>query len=123
MECGAVGSLTDEQLVARFVALAIAQDRAASQDETEVCDRLYDALEAIKQELKSRPGDRRHALIACLGHENAHVRYEAAMATLSIAPEPARAVLRAFSNWPRAQHASLAREVINALDAGVYVPG
>lgn len=72
--------------------------------------KMYDKLEAIKTELKSRPGDQRSALLPLYHHKNRQVQIKAAKATLAIAPDAARAQLEAIreSGWqPQALDAGM----------------
>ena len=117
-----VSDMTDEQLVERFVVIAESQDEANLYGDTTEYNRLYDLMEEVEQELRSRPGDGRHALTEFLDHENAQVRYKAAVATLALAPEAARAVLQKLSDRNRYPEAADARSMLDALDDGSYVP-
>lgn len=118
-----VSELSQEQLVERFVAIALEQDYINRMDEpVSEYNRLYDLMEEVKQELQSRPGDERHALIPLLDHDNAHVRLKAAIATLALAPEAARATLQALGDRNRPPEATNARRMLRALDEGRYVP-
>ena len=118
-----VADMTEEQLVERFVAIALEQDYVERMDEpVSEYNRLFGLMDEVKQELKSRPDDGRHALIAFLDHENAHVRLKAAIATLALAPEAAYATLQALSDRNRPPEAGNARGMLSALDNGTYKP-
>lgn len=118
-----VADMTDDQLSERFTVIALELEYIERMDEpVSEYIRLYDLMDEVKQELKSRSGDRRHALIALLDHDNAYVRLKAAIATLALAPERARAVLQALSDPNRYSEAADAREMMRALDDGSYVP-
>jgi len=84
-----IKSLTVEQLVERFVAVALDQDEAELQEDTRKFRPLYEQMEAVEQELKSRFGDQRRALLPLHNHLNAQVRLKAAPATLAVAPDTA----------------------------------
>lgn len=72
-------------LVARFEELAIAP---CEQIDVSVLayNRLYDRLASVQQELKSRDGDAKQALVRLHCHRNLQVRITAANATLAVAP-------------------------------------
>jgi len=111
-----------DELVERFIALCVEQDRELLRGDVPRVNQLFDDIEAIKQELKSRPGDQRHALIPLYQHDNMQVRLEAATATLAIAPEAARTALEAIkaSGWmPQAAEAS---HTFWTLDRGIFKP-
>lgn len=118
-----VAVLTDEHLVERFVAIALEQDYIERMDEpVSEYNRLYDLMEEVEGELKSRQGDRRSLLLPLHAHENAHVRLKAALATLAVAPEAARGVLRVISDRNRQPEAGNARGMLRALEEGRFVP-
>jgi len=117
-----LGTATVDELVERFINLCVAQDREMMRGDVPEVNRLYDDIEAVKQELKARPGDQRRALIFLYGHENMQVRLKAANATLAIEPEAARATLEAIkaSNWlPQSADASSG---LSNLDRGIFKP-
>ena len=87
-------NLTVPQLVDRFAAMGVEQDNALLLDEYTSFNRLFDQMEAIKAELKSRDGDQRSALLTLFDHPNMQVRLKAAKATLAVAPDAARRMLR-----------------------------
>jgi hypothetical protein len=122
MKGAALSRMTTEKLVELFAELAVEQDRALLLRAISTVNKIYDKLEAIKTELKSRPGDQRVALLPLYNHRNMQVRVKAAKATLAIAPEAARAQLEAIraSGWqPQALDAGMS---LGFLDEGVYKP-
>ena len=114
--------MTTPQLVQRFVILSLEQDRTLTRDDVEGYNRLFDALEAVKQELQSRPGDKRQALLPLYDHSNAQVRLNAAMGTLEVAPEAARRMLEIISHSREYPQAADAGMTIHALDGDVFKP-
>jgi hypothetical protein len=117
-----LSDLTTEQLVQQFTALAVRQDMALLSRAHSDANKIYLKIDAIKNELKSRPGDQRFALLPLFNHKNMQVRLKAAHATLAIAPEEARAQLEAIrqSGWqPQALDAGMS---IRNLDQGIYKP-
>jgi hypothetical protein len=117
-----LASLNVVQLVDRFVALALQQDRALLGEDVHRFNRLFDHMEAVKRELQARPGDQRSALLALLEHPNVHVRLKAAKATLAIAPEIARRTLQTIADscaYPQAGDAGMS---LANLDRGIFKP-
>jgi hypothetical protein len=111
MKRAKLSSLSIPELVQRFTELAVDQDMALLSGEISKVNKIYDKLEAIKTELKSRPGDQRSALLPLYHHKNKQVQIKAAKATLAIAPLAARAQLQAIkdSGWqPQALDAGMA---------------
>lgn len=109
-------------LVFRFAELAVEQDRALLGFDTKEVNRIFWRLKEIEDELKSRHGDQRRALMSLYDHPNPQVRVKAAKATLAVAPEAARAVLEeiaAAKNQPQALEAGMS---LFNLDSGVYKP-
>ncbi|WP_398470361.1 DUF2019 domain-containing protein [Tardiphaga sp.] len=85
--------LDTSELVAKFLELALAQHEAVETFQTARYNRLYDRIELIKRELKAREGDQRMALLPLLEAPNIQVRFMAAYALLTIAPEQVRKTL------------------------------
>jgi hypothetical protein len=114
--------LSVDQLVQLFSELSMRQDMALLSNAQREVNRLFWRIDAIAEELKSRPGDQRRALLALYEHRNMQVRLKAARATLAIAPPIARAQLEAIaaSGWqPQAGDAGMS--LLN-LDRGIYKP-
>jgi hypothetical protein len=109
-------------LVGRFVAIALEQDQALLANDTAKFNPLYWAMDAVAIELKSRPGDQRHALLRLYDHPNAQVRLKAAKSTLAIAPEAARGILQAVSDSAECPQAGEAGMSLINLDRGIFKP-
>jgi hypothetical protein len=83
-------------------------------------NRLVDKIIVILDELKLRR--ERQRLLPLLSHKNRQVRYQAAMATLLVAPASAKEALEKLSNsheFPQAADASIA---LDKLADGSFVP-
>jgi Domain of unknown function (DUF2019) len=117
-----LGDLTIEQLVERFVAIALEQDMALRQGQHAKYNRLFDQMETVKQELQERTGDQRQALVPLHSHPNAQVRLKSAIATLTLVPEAAQRALQTISERNEYPQAAYARDMISALDKGSYNP-
>ena len=85
-------------LVDLFRDVALEQDHALLRDDITRVNRLFDRLEDIEAELKTRPGDQRRALLDLYTHPNPQVRVKAIKATLAVAPERARRALEALAD-------------------------
>lgn len=117
-----LAGLSVEDLVNTFESMALAQDKALFDDEHAKYNRLYDKMEVVKGELKSRAGDARHALMPLLNHANAQVRLKAAIALLGPEPTTAREALQRISDANEYPQAARARSMMSALDEGRYIP-
>ena len=114
--------MTVDQLLARFAAIGIDQDKALLRNEIAKFNRLYDEMDAIENELKARDGDQRCALVGLYDHPNAQVRLNAIKATLAVSPEQARRMLKVMADsrdYPQAGDAGMT--LIN-LERGIFKP-
>lgn len=115
-------TMTSEELVARLAHHAIEQDAKLLDNDTAAVNRLYDLMQDIATELKSRPGDQRSALVTLFAHPNIHVRLVAAKKTLAVSPLAARQQLEVIktSGWlPDCGDAGMC---LLALDQGIFKP-
>jgi uncharacterized protein DUF2019 len=117
-----LGQMSVAQLVERFVVLALEQDDALLSEEIAKFNRLFDEMEAVKSELKSRNGDQRRALLELYRHPNAQVRLKAAKATLAVAPQAARRALQVLADSQEFPQAGDAGMSIWALEQGIFKP-
>jgi len=122
MKQGELQKMSLEQLVERFEAIALAQDKAILMDEIAKFNRLFGQLEEVESELKSRDGDQRSTLLALYDHPNAQVRLTAAKATLAVAAKEARAQLQKLRESHEFPQAGDAGMTIRALDEGIFKP-
>jgi hypothetical protein len=118
-----LSNMTVQQLVERFAEIALDQDQAIRTDANAKYTRLFWQMEDVEDALKDRAGDQRRALLQLYHHANAQVRLAAAKATLAVAPEDARRVLRAIANSREGSQAGDAGMCLYALDAGIFKPG
>lgn len=122
MTTGQLQGLSVDELVERFVSNALDQDQAILLDDNRKYRRLYFEMKALKEALKGRAGDQRTALLPLLKHRNAQVRLKAAIATLAVEIDTARAALQKISDANEYPQAADARGMMSALDEGRYVP-
>ena len=122
MKMQALHSWSDDELIARFVDIALAQDHALMDEETETYSRLYQDMQAVRGELRVRPGDRRRVLIQLFDHENPNVRLMAAKSVLALEPERARHVLQDLHDRQVFLYGGSAGMTLWMLDSGRYVP-
>ena len=117
-----LSDVTTRNLVERFAQIGVAQDRALLGGEITKFNRLFDQMAAVSNELKSREGDQRSALMVLYDYPNIQVRLKAAKHTLAVAPVEARRQIEAIaaSNWmPQAGDAGMS---LSFLDRGVFKP-
>lgn len=115
-------NLTVDQLVERIIAITLDQDNALRTRNQARFNRLFDEIEAVKQELKARDGDQRRALLRLYDHPNPQVRLKAVKATLAVAPEPARRMLKVIAEsreYPQAGEAGMS---LYNLELGIFKP-
>jgi hypothetical protein len=114
--------MTVEQLVEQFAAIGLDQDLAIRKDDNARFTRLFWQMEAVEEELKTRKGDQRQALLQLYHHANTQVRLAAAKATLAVAPGAARRTLEAIASsrdYPQAGDAGMC---LDNLDHGIFKP-
>jgi hypothetical protein len=114
--------MTVADLVERFAQIGVAQDQALLSGDIGKFNRLFDRMGDVSNELKSRQGDQRRALMVLYNYPNMQVRLKAAKHTLAVAPVEARRQIEtiAASNWmPQAGDAGMS---LWNLDRGVYKP-
>jgi len=114
--------LTVDQLVDRFAAIGVEQDKAEQAEDNAKYRRLFYQMSDIQKELKRRPGDQRRALVVLFDYPNMQVRLMAAQYALAVAPQAARRVIEAIgaSTWPPQCYD--ARMCLRMLDEGTFVP-
>jgi hypothetical protein len=117
-----LNDMTVDQLVECFAAIALDQDRALLRNEIRRFNRLFDEMEAVKENLRTRDGDQRLALLRLYDHPNAQVRLKAAKATLAIAPDAARRTLQGIVDSREYPQAGDAGMTLDDLDAGSFEP-
>jgi Domain of unknown function (DUF2019) len=117
-----LSNLTVEQLLERFAALGVDQDKAKNKDDMPSVKCLFWEIQAVVTDLKSRPGDQRRTLTSLYDYPNMNVRLKAAKATLAVAPQAARRAIEAIaaSTWPPQCYD--ARMCLAALDDGIFKP-
>jgi uncharacterized protein YdcH (DUF465 family) len=109
-------SLSVPDLVDRFATIALEQDRALLYSEIAKFNRLFEKMNQVEAELKSRSGDQRRALKALYEHPNAQVRLKAAPATLGVMTKGARALIEEIANSRKFPQAGDAGMTLDALD-------
>jgi hypothetical protein len=122
--------LSNEQLVAAFVALSHKQGMALKNENTRRYNRLFDELKPIEAELRERGDDARRSLIPLLKatpnsglyYQDAQTRFNAAEELDSLVPELARATLRDIAaNGPR-KYRGMAGMSLSMREQGIYKP-
>jgi len=117
-----LGKMSVPQLVDRFTGLCVDQFQAELYSEAAKENRLIRQSIAVADELKSRAGDQRGALLPLLAHPNPQVRMMAAQFTLAVAPAAARQALQDLSDQNIYPQAAYARGTLMVLDKGEQKP-
>ena len=115
-------NMSTEDLVDRFVRIALDQDRPVRRDDNATFGRLFEQMDAVKEELKRRPGDQRRALIDLHNHPNVQVRLKSAIATLAIVPDKARRLLQVIADSREYPQAGDAGMTLYSLEQGIFKP-
>jgi Domain of unknown function (DUF2019) len=115
-------TMSADELVNLFRDYALEQDKAMLYGEQAKVNRLVWKLKDIADELKSRTGDQRSALLSLYDHRNAQVRVNAIKATLAVAPQKARQALETLASSNEFPAAGEAGMSIVALDRGIFKP-
>jgi cytochrome c oxidase assembly protein Cox11 len=122
MKSAKLPAMSANELVDLFTGFALQQDEAVLAFDVKETNRLYRTLKEIENELKSRPGDQRRALLPLLEHPNPQVQVKAAKATLAIAPAAARHVLEVIAETCYGPQKLEAGMSLSNLDAGIFKP-
>ncbi len=115
-----VPNMSVDQLVERFLTIALEQYEAILDGRYAKYNRLYDQMKSVEAELKRHDGDQRPALLSLLNHPNPQIRLRAAIATLAVAPDESREALQNISDRDEYPQAADARGMMEALDDGTY---
>jgi hypothetical protein len=117
-----LSEMTESELVERFAAICVEQNKALFDDEIAKFNRLYAEMVEVRDVLRTRSGDRRVALLALFNHPDLQVRLQAAKTTLAVEPQAARQMLERIQEWQRQPQAGDAGMCLWNLDRGVFVP-
>jgi hypothetical protein len=117
-----VKQLSDSELVARFAKVCMEQDRALLYSDVQTFNQLYAQMASIRDELRSRSGDQRRALVSLYDHPNAQVRLQAARASLAVAPKEGRLVIEQIATSRKYPQAGDAGMTLFNLDRGIFKP-
>lgn len=109
-------------LVEQFTALCIGQYEAELRGEHSKENQLIRQMFAVREELKTRAGDQRSALLPLYDHPNVQVRLMAAKETLAVAPSAARQLLEAIQASKEQPQAMDAGMCLWNLETGVFKP-
>jgi Domain of unknown function (DUF2019) len=115
-------NLTTDQLVERFAAIGVEQDKADQAEDDEKYKRLFSQMSEVQNELKSRPGDQRRVLVALFDYPNMQVRLMSAKYALAVAPQAARQAIEAIAASTWVPQCYDARMCLRMLDKGAFVP-
>lgn len=110
------------ELVDQFTEITLRQYDAALFGNITKYNSLVDQMLAVADELKSRPGDQRSALVPLLVHPNRQVRLMAAEFTLTLAPVASRQALQELSDAKVYPQSAYAMGTLRALERGDRKP-
>ena len=110
------------ELVDQFTEITLRQYDAALFGNITKYNSLVDQMLAVADELKSRPGDQRSALVPLLVHPNRQVRLMAAELTLALAPVASRQTLQELSDAKVYPQSAYAMGTLRALQRGDRKP-
>jgi hypothetical protein len=111
-----------DSLVALFRTHALEQEQAMLYGNQAKVNDLYWQLKAVREELRSREGDQRSALLRLYDDPSPQVRVKAIKATLAVAPEKARPALESLANSKEYPASGEAGMSIWALEEGIFKP-
>lgn len=115
-------NLTTANLVERFAATGIEEDKAEQTQDQKKRNNLRLQMFTIAKELKRRPGDHRRALSQLYDHPNIEVRLLAAKCTLAINANKARQLIEEIAASRRYPQAGDAGMCLAMLDRKTFVP-
>jgi hypothetical protein len=107
--------LSVAQLIERFTAASLGQFQAELQSDITKQNNFMRESMRVADELRSRPGDQRSALIKLYDHPNIQVRLNAARLTLAVSPTAAREVIQTIidsKQYPQAMDAGMCLSAI-----------
>jgi hypothetical protein len=107
-----------DQLVDRFMKIALAQSHAIDLNRNDKYNRVFDRMIEVMGEFLVRPIEQRRALMKLYAHPDPQVRYEAAFITQDIAPEQVRKVCEILIERNEYPQAADARGMIDNLEKG-----
>ena len=117
-----LNQLAVANLVERFLLSTLAQYEAELRAENGKYNRLYREMRAIRDELKSREGDQRRALLPFIDHPNAQVRLMAASSLLTIVPDRAKKALETVRDSRIVPQSVNAGFLLDGLEDRSFVP-
>jgi hypothetical protein len=117
-----LGDLTTAQLVERFTQITLQQGVCVKGNDVARFNKLFAQMVQVTDELRSRPGDARRALIPLYSHSDRQVRLKAAIHTLAINRDAARRVLEELAKDKFYQQAADAGIALIEMDRGLYKP-
>jgi hypothetical protein len=114
--------LSAVELVERFAAASLGQFQAELEGDIAKQNEFVRQSIAVTDELKSRPGDQRSALIKLYDHPNVQVRLNAARLTFAVAPVAAREVIQAVKESKQYPQAMDAGMCLWTIEQGIFKP-
>lgn len=115
-----LSNMPTDELILLFEEICLAQSKALRRLRSGQYNVFYGKMVKVRAVLKER--NERALLASLYTHADPHVRFQAAMATLALFPDRARAVLTKIADnneWPSDIDA---RGILRSLDAGTFIP-
>lgn len=122
MKSRGLHELSAVELVERFAAASLGQFQAELEGDIAKQNEFVRQSIAVTDELKSRPGDQRSALIKLYDHPNVQVRLNAARLTFAVAPVAAREVIQAVKESKQYPQAMDAGMCLWTIEQGIFKP-
>jgi hypothetical protein len=117
-----LSSMSVDALINRFAEIGVLQDDALWKGKYSYFNRLYDQMDQLDKELRSRGRGARSALSQLFIHPNVQVRLQAAKFSLGVEPLKAYRVIKDISDsnfFPQAGDAGMT--LVN-LERGIFKP-
>lgn len=114
--------LSVAELIERFTAAGLGEFQAELESDIAKQNKFVRQSIAIANELKSRLGDQRSALIKLYDHPNVQVRLNAAKLTLAVAPSAAREVIQTIKDSKQYPQAMDAGMCLWTIEQGIFTP-
>jgi hypothetical protein len=109
-------------LVERFAESCLRQFKAELESSIPKQNRCVEEQMAIADELKTRAGDQRRALLKLYDHPNVQVRLNAARLSWALAPSAARDVVEKIAHSKQQPQAMDAGMCLWTLEQGIFKP-
>ena len=122
MKSDKLSDMSMDALINHFAEIGVLQDDALWNGKYSYFNRLYDRMDKVDKELRSRGLDARCALSRLFTHPNIQVRLQAAKFSLGVEPAGAYRVIKDISNSKLFPQAGDAGMTLVNLERGIFKP-